>query len=270
MFLTPFFIGVALVMGVEVGLELLRVEQLDEALQESKSQLEEVSQTAAMSELSGALAHEMNQPLGIILSNAEAAKIMLQGEHPDVAELRDIVDDIISADERAADVIFRLRSLLQRGDPNLEDCNLNAVVAEAVGHLDSEFRAQGISLQQSIDRDLPLVKADRILLVQALLNLLGNARDAVIQNPAGQRIIKIATTANDQDLVVTVEDNGVGLPGDADRIFDAFVTTKENGLGMGLAIAKSIVEAHDGRIRVISKAGPGALLQLSIPRKSAQ
>jgi signal transduction histidine kinase len=270
MFLTPFFIGVALVMGVEVGLELLRVEQLDEALQESKSQLEEVSQTAAMSELSGALAHEMNQPLGIILSNAEAAKIMLQGEHPDVAELRDIVDDIISADERAADVIFRLRSLLQRGDPNLEDCNLNAVVAEAVGHLDSEFRAQGISLQQSIDRDLPLEKADRILLVQALLNLLGNARDAVIQNPAGQRIIKIATTANDQDLVVTVEDNGVGLPGDADRIFDAFVTTKENGLGMGLAITKSIVEAHDGRIRAISKAGPGALLQLSIPRKSAQ
>jgi C4-dicarboxylate-specific signal transduction histidine kinase len=212
----------------------------------------------------------MNQPLGIILSNAETASIMLQGEHPDIAELRDIVDDIISADQRAADVIFRLRSLLQRGDPNLQDCNLNAVVAEAVGHLDSEIRTQGISLQRAIDRDLPLVRADRILLVQALLNLLGNARDAVKQNPAGRRNIKIATTANEQDLVVTVEDNGVGLPADADRIFDAFVTTKENGLGMGLAIAKSIVEAHGGRICASSPDGPGTLLQLSIPRKSAE
>jgi signal transduction histidine kinase len=211
----------------------------------------------------------MNQPLGIILSNAEAASIMLEGEHPDIAELRNIVDDIISADQRAANVISRLRSLLQRGDPNLQDCDLNAVVAEAIGHLDSEFHAQGISLQRAIDRDLPLVRADRILLVQALLNLLGNARDAVSQNPEGRRIIKIATTANEQDLVVTVEDNGVGLPADADRIFDAFVTTKENGLGMGLAIAKSIVEAHDGRIFASSLVGQGTLLQLSIPRKSA-
>ena len=152
----------------------------------------------------------------------------------------------------------------------MRDCDLNAVVSEAVGHLDSEFRAQGISLHRSIDRDLPLVHADRILLVQALLNLLGNARDAVIENPEGHRIIKISTTANEHYLVVTVEDNGVGLPANADRIFEAFMTTKDNGMGMGLAIAKSIVEAHDGKIHARSPDGPGTLLQLSIPRKSAE
>ena len=270
MLLAPFFIGVALVMGVEVGLELLRAEQMDEALQESKTQLETVSQAAAMSELSGALAHEMNQPLGIILSNAEAASVMLEGEHPDIAELRDILDDIILADERAANVITRLRSLLQRGDPDFQNCDLNAVVREAIGHLDNEFRAQGISLIQSLHKDLPLVRADWILLVQVLLNQHGNARDAVQQNREGHRIIKISTTANEQDLAVTVEDNGVGLPADADRIFDAFVTTKDNGLGMGLAIAKSIVEAHDGRICATSLADRGTLLKLSIPRKSAR
>ena len=267
MFLTPFFIGVALVMGVEVGLELLRAEHLDEALQESKTQLEQVSQTAAISELSGALAHEMNQPLGIILSNAEAASIMLEGEHPDIAELRDIIGDIISADQRAADVIVRLRSLLQRGEPNLQDSDLNGVVVEAIGHLRSDFRAAGITLSTELDDNLPLVKADWILLVQVLLNLLGNARDAVSRNRKGDRIIKVVTAKNEKELVVTVEDNGVGLPEDTGQIFDAFVTTKDKGLGMGLAIAKTIVEAHDGRIRARSRTGRGTLLQLSIPRK---
>jgi signal transduction histidine kinase len=267
MLAAPFFIGVTLVMAVEVGMELLRTEQLDEALKESKTQLERVSQAAAMSELSGALAHEINQPLGIILSNAEAASIMLKSEHPDIDELRDIVGDIISADRRAADVISRLRSLLQRGEPNLKDCDLNAAVEEAIGHLANKFRTQGVSLQRTLDKELPLVKADRILLVQVLLNLLGNARDAVSQNPAGERIVKIQTLANDQYLVVNIEDNGGGLTGNTDRIFDAFVTTKENGLGMGLAIAKSIVEAHDGKISANPIAGPGTLLRVSIPRK---
>ena len=267
MLAAPIFIGVALVIATEVGLELLRTEQLDEALKKSRTQLEQLSHSAAMSELSGALAHEINQPLGIILSNAEAASIMLKSEHPDIDELRDIVGDIISADRRAADVISRLRSLLQRGEPNLQDCDLNAAAEEAIGHLVDEFRTQGVSLQRTLDRELPLVKADRILLVQVLLNLLGNARDAVAQNPAGERFVKIQTLAKDQYLVVNIEDNGGGLAGNTDRIFDAFVTTKESGLGMGLAIAKSIVEAHDGKISASPIAGSGTLLRVSIPRK---
>ena len=267
MLIAPYFIGIALVIGVEAGMEMLRAQQLDEALKESKTRLEVVSQTAAISELSGALAHEMNQPLGIILSNAEAASIMLEGEHPDIAELRDIIGDIISADQRAADVIVRLRSLLQRGEPNLQDSDLNGIVIEAIGHLRNDFRAAGISLSTELDDNLPLVKADWILLVQVLLNLLGNARDAVSQNRKGNRFIKIVTARNEQELLVTVEDNGVGLPEDTEQIFDAFVTTKDKGLGMGLAIAKTIVEAHDGRIRARARTGRGALLELSIPRK---
>ncbi len=267
MLLAPFFLGVALVMGGEVALQTLRAGQLDVALQESNARLSQVSKAAAMSELSGALAHELNQPLGIILSNAEAAKLMLASDRADVNELRDIIDDIISADRRAADVIERLRKLLQRGNPDLKECNINEAVDEALGHLAKDFRAHGISLQRTSNNQDPLVRAERILIVQVIMNLLSNARDAVMKNVAGQRLIVVDVSSSEQDVLISVTDNGTGLAGDPARLFDAFMTTKSNGMGMGLAIAKSIVEAHSGRIRAGSQPGSGALFEVSIPRQ---
>jgi signal transduction histidine kinase len=267
MLLAPFFLGVALVMGGQVAMQALRAGQLDVALQESNERLGQVSKAAAMSELSGALAHELNQPLGIILSNAEAAKMMLASDRIDVNELRDIIGDIISADRRAADVIKRLRSLLQRGNPELKECNINEVVDEALGHLAKDFRVHGISLQRTSDNQIPLVRAERILIVQVIMNLLSNARDAVMKNVAGQRLVMVDVSSSEQDVLISITDNGGGLEGDPGRLFDAFMTTKSNGMGMGLAIAKSIVEAHGGRIHASSQPESGALFQVSIPRQ---
>ncbi len=267
MLVAPFFLGVALVMGTEVALQMLRAGQLDAALQESNARLGQVSKAAAMSELSGALAHELNQPLGIILSNAEAAELMLASDRVDVNELQDIIDDIISADLRAADVIKRLRKLLQRGNPDLKECNINEAVDEALGHLAKDFRAHGISLQRTCNNQDPLVSAERILIVQVIMNLLSNARDAVMKNVAGQRLVVVDVSSSEQDVLISVTDNGTGLAGDPARLFDAFMTTKSNGMGMGLAIAKSIVEAHSGRIRAGSQPGSGAFFEVSIPRQ---
>jgi signal transduction histidine kinase len=267
MLLAPFFLGVALVMGGEVAMQALRAGQLDEALQESNARLSQVSKAAAMSELSGALAHELNQPLGIILSNAEAAKLMLASDRIDVNELQNIVGDIISADRRAADVIAKLRGLLQRGNPELNECNINEAVDEALGHLARDFRVHGISLQRTSDNQIPLVSAERILIVQVIMNLLSNARDAVMKNVAGQRLVMVDVSSSEQDVLISITDNGGGLAGDPRRLFDAFMTTKSNGMGMGLAIAKSIVEAHSGRIHASSQPESGALFQVSIPRQ---
>lgn len=267
MVVAPFFLGVALIMGTDVALQALRAGQLDKDLQESKARLGQVSQAAAMSELSGALAHEINQPLGVIQSNAEAASVMLARDRIDVSEFQEIISDIISANRRAADVIARLRALLQRGNPELKKCNINDALDEALGHLQKDFRDQGISLQRTSDNQLPIVDAERILIVQMMMNLIGNARDAVAGNAIGQRRITIDVSTNDQDVLLTVADNGDGLSGDPEQFFDPFVTTKSDGMGMGLAIAKSIVEAHNGRIRAESQSESGALFQVSIPRQ---
>jgi signal transduction histidine kinase len=151
----------------------------------------------------------------------------------------------------------------------LQDCDLNNVIAEAIGHLANDFQARNIELQRSGDRELPLIHADGILLVQVVLNLLGNARDAVSQNPEGQRIVNISSSANEEDIVITIEDNGAGVTGDPERIFDPFVTSKKSGMGMGLAISKSIIEAHGGKISCKSTVGSGTVFKVSIPQKSA-
>ena len=138
---------------------------------------------------------------------------------------------------------------------------------EALGHLAKDFRVHGISVRRTSDNQRPLVGAEQILIVQAIMNLIGNARDAVIGNEAGQRLVTVDVSSNEQDVLLTVSDNGAGLEGDPRRLFDPFVTTKASGLGMGLAITKSIVEAHNGWIRASSQPGSGAVFQVSIPRQ---
>ena len=257
-------------MGIELGAEMLRAPRLDRALQQSREQLEHMSRAAALSELSGALAHEINQPLGVSLSNAEAAELMLDSNEPDLAELKDIVVDIIDADRRAANVITRLRSLLERGDPNLQDLAINDAVIEALGHLRSGLGTHGVDVVLDLDNTLPVVSADRILIVQLVLNLLNNACDAVAGTTRGRRRVNIGSTSDKQTVTMTVSDNGHGLPDNKEEIFDPFVTTKASGLGMGLAIARSIVEAHEGRIWAESENGSGTSFHVSLPRKLAE
>jgi C4-dicarboxylate-specific signal transduction histidine kinase len=201
-----------------------------------------------LSELSASLAHEINQPLGVILSNAEAAEMLLQKDSPDVAQIREIVADIITADRRAADVITRLRSLLHQDEPDVECVKINDVIEDALRHLREDTDNQNVSVKVILARGIPGVQADRTLLVQAILNLLTNACDAVAGNLPGNRSITIKSAFDGKTIDTTVIDNGSGLPRDPAQLFDPFFTTKSSGLGMGLAIAQSVAIAHDGRI----------------------
>lgn len=177
--------------------------------------------------------------------------------------------DIIDADRRAANVIARLRSLLERGDPNLEDVAINDAVFEALGHIRSGLGADGVDVHLDLDSTLPVVSADRILIVQLVYNLLSNACDAVAGVARGRRKVTIRSTSDEQTVTVTVSDNGRGLPDNKKELFDAFVATKASGLGMGLAIAKSIVDAHEGRIWAESEKRSGTSFHVSLPRKLA-
>ncbi len=265
---TPYFIGVAIAMGIELSLDVLRAADLESKLRESRARLDTLSRAMSLREVTTAIAHEINQPLGVIHSNSEAAQMLLAQETPDLDEIRSILDDIIKADRRAADVVKRLRALAHRNAPEFVELDVSDVIAEAAGHMHDDFKRHDITLSVYACDERPPVAGDRILIVQVLLNLLANARDAVLENPRGRRRVELTMSADDRFVTVRVSDNGAGLRRNAEEIFDPFVTTKEKGLGMGLAIARSIVESHGGRIRAEAESGSGASFHVSLPRKS--
>jgi C4-dicarboxylate-specific signal transduction histidine kinase len=240
---------------------------LDE-VRRQRARLEGVSRAETLSELSASLAHELNQPLAMILTNAEAAQAPLAQAPPNLAEVKDILADIASADRRAADVIRKLRSLLERGEPDREDLLLNDAIHRVIQLLGNEIDDQCVTLDLRLAADLPSVQADRILIEQALLNLLNNAFAALADNPQTERRVSIATSAQADGVLVEVTDNGCGVP-DPERIFETFYSTTPGGLGMGLTIVRSIVNSHGGRVWAESAAGGGASLHLYLPRDGA-
>ncbi len=169
LFITPFFMGFIVFMGIELGLGMLRATRLEREAATQKSQLAHISRASALSELSASLAHELNQPLGVILSNAEAAQMLLRKDAPDIDEIREILDDIVSADRRAADVITHLRGLLQQRELEFEDVVLNNTIDETLSLLRGELSIHGVKLNLDFDEDLPSVQADRILLCRSCL-----------------------------------------------------------------------------------------------------
>jgi PAS domain S-box-containing protein len=250
-------------MGVSVDITA-RKAMLDK-VRRQRVRLERVSRVETMSELSGFLAHELNQPLAMILTNAEAAQALLAQTPPNLAEVREILTDIVSADRRAAEVIRHLRGLLDRGAPQREDLLLDHAIYRVLQLLGNELDDQGVTLALSLAPDLPSVQADRILIEQVILNLLNNACEAVAGNPPGERRVSVVTRVHADRVLVDVTDNGCGLP-DPERIFDAFYSTKPGGLGMGLAIVRSIVKSHGGRIWAESAPARGATIHLFLPR----
>jgi two-component system, LuxR family, sensor kinase FixL len=229
-------------------------------------ELEHLSRVATLSELSGALAHELNQPLAIIMSNAEAAQRLLERAQPDLDEIRAILGDIVREDERAGEVIRRLRGLLKRGTPNRQPLSLNQLVESVLKFMRADLIRRGVAVEVALDPDLPLVQADRVPIEQVLINVIGNACDAMAANEPGDRRLRIATGADAGSVQVTVFDVGTGLPSSPDRVFDAFFTTKPEGLGMGLAISRSIVAAHGGRLWAEPNGDRGAAFHVGLPR----
>ena len=232
-----------------------------------REQAAHLSRVNILGQLSGALAHELNQPLSAILSNAEAAQRYLAHGAANPDELREILADIIADDQRAGAVIDRLRALLKRGESEFGPLNLNDLVRDIERLCRSDLVTRNVRLETQLTPDLLPVNGDKIQIEQVLLNLVVNACDAMEGNEPSQRLIAIRTEAADSgDVRVLVIDRGPGLPpGDDERVFEPFVTSKTKGMGLGLSISRSIIAAHGGRLWAINNAAGGATFCFTLP-----
>jgi signal transduction histidine kinase len=231
------------------------------------AELAHMNRRATVGELSGAIAHELNQPLGAILRNSEAAELILQSPSPDMRELKDIVRDIKHDDERASEVIRRLRQLLVKAPLESEEFDLNAMLAEVVEFLSAQAAARRVTLSIRMTPQSPHIRGDRIQLQQVILNLVLNGMDAIGADERREREIIGRTAVTDTGFAeVSIEDSGPGVPADKEKqVFEPFFTTKATGMGMGLAIARTIVERHGGRIWVENRVPGGAIFRFTLP-----
>ena len=251
---------------VSIGEDVTERLAAEQDLERTRRELERLGRANMLGELVSTLAHELNQPLAAILSNAQAARRFLGSESPDLAELREILDDIVRDDKRAGEVIQRLRLMLSKGDEERAGLHIRDTIEEVLAILGAELEAKGVSVRQDLAPDLPDIEADRVEIQQVIMNLLVNAVRAVSKSPPERRRVRILARRNeDGQLVVSVEDTGPGIPPDwLPRLFEPFFTTKSHGLGMGLAICRRIIEAHGGRIRG-ENTGDGARFSFTLP-----
>ncbi|MGK3963423.1 sensor histidine kinase [Sorangium sp. So ce118] len=229
--------------------------------------LAHLNQVSAMRELASSIAHELNQPLAAILSNAQAALRLLAHIPPDIAEARAALEDIVADDRRAGKVIQRLRAALPRGAVRVAAQDVNELAREVVRLVSDAALHAGATVRAELAPGLPRVRGDGLRLRQAMLHLLGNALDAVAPCPRGARLVVVRTRAADRGRVeLSVADSGEGVPPeDLERIFEPFFTTKTQGLGVGLSISRSIVEAHGGQLWAECSPGEGATLRCALP-----
>jgi signal transduction histidine kinase len=217
-------------------------------------------------ELTASIAHELNQPLGAILTNAETLQLMLKSPAPDLNEIGEIVDDIRRDDQRASAVIQGLRSMLKKAPAELKDIDLNEIVGDSINLLSPLSIAREVKLSSfTAPMSLP-IRGDPVQLQQVIVNLIVNAMDAMSKMPSARRRVAVDTARADNFGEVSVSDAGPGIPSETIKeVFEPFFTTKAHGMGMGLSIARTIVEAHNGRIWAENKAASGAVFRVSLP-----
>lgn len=264
LFLQAFAIG-ALVEGRR---RQLRAEQEAARL---RGDLAHVGRVTVLGQLSSSLAHELAQPLGAILRNAEAAELILGVDQPDLEEIRAIVADIKADDHRAREIIEKMRGLLRRRELNRVPLDLAALVDGVFSLIRPDARNRGVSLAAVVARDLPTVTGDPVHLQQVLLNLFVNAMEAMSATPSDAMLLSVEVRpGNGSSVEIVVSDTGPGIPAEAQaRLFQPFQTTKREGMGMGLAICRTLVEAHGGQLRFEGSAGRGATFVVSLPAGGA-
>jgi signal transduction histidine kinase len=233
----------------------------------AQAELAHVNRVTTMGQLAASIAHEVNQPLAAVVTNAEAALRWLDARPESLEEARQALSRIVDNGNRAGDVLGRIRTLIKKAPPQHDALDINDTVLEVVALTRDEMRRSGVSLQTRLAKDLPLVQGDRVQLQQVILNLIVNAVEAMRGMSEGPRELRIGSEKDGSNRVlVTVRDSGPGLSLESsDHLFDAFYTTKTGGMGMGLSICRSIVEAHEGKMWAAANAPQGAVFQFTLP-----
>ncbi len=239
----------------------------EEALQESQAALARVARIATMGELTASIAHEINQPLAAVATNASASLHWLALQPPNLAEARQAMTNAMNEANRASGVIKRIRALLRKAPPELRPLDVNEVIREVLALAHKELTVGGVAVHTELSPEVPTVLADRVQLQQVMLNLIMNAIDAMLTIKDRPRTLLIKSARDAEGVLVEVQDSGRGLDAKhASHIFDSFFTTKPDGIGMGLSISRSIVEAHGGRLRAEPGPSHGAVFQVILPK----
>jgi C4-dicarboxylate-specific signal transduction histidine kinase len=241
--------------------------EAEEALNRARAELEHVARVAALGALTASIAHEVNQPLSGILTNASTCLRMLAIDPPNLIGAAETARRTIRDADRASQVIKRLRALFAKKAPTVELIDLNDAARELIALSSSELQRRRVVVQTYFPEDLPVVSGDRVQLQQVILNLLMNAADAMADIDDRPRTLLVQTENHDKDTVkLLVRDSGVGVDSQTiNSLFDPFYTTKPHGMGVGLSISRSIIESHEGRLWAVANDGPGATFGFCLP-----
>jgi PAS domain S-box-containing protein len=250
--------------------DLKRAAEERERLRQVKSELTHLNRVTTMGELAASIAHEIKQPISAAHTNAKTCLRWLGRDQPDIEEAREAVSRIVQDVTRASEIINRIRGLFKLGESERASLDVNEVIGEMISLLRSEAGRHAISVHAELAPELPKVSADRVQLQQVLMNLMLNGIEAISEGKA-EGHLTIRSQRNPEDLVqISVSDTGIGLPPDrADKVFDAFFTTKPHGTGMGLSLSRSIIEAHGGRLWATGNPDRGATFQFTLPAELA-
>ncbi len=252
-----------------VSVDITKRKQTEEDARRQREQINLLGRVSLLGEMTASLAHELNQPLSAMVTNANAGMRLINRGKEDPKILHDILFDVVSDGRRAHDIIQNVRNTIKKGDSNRRRMNVNELVTNVAHAIRGDAIAYSCEVEITLAKDPPVIEGDPVQIQQVLVNLVSNALDAMRHTPPGQRKIEISTACNgDDDVRLNVRDHGTGIPTEVqERLFDRFFTTKEQGLGMGLAIVRSIVESHGGDIQAENVADGGARFSFTLPVK---
>jgi PAS domain S-box-containing protein len=246
-------------------------ERAQHELQHTRSELAHVARVTTMGELAASIAHEVNQPLGAIVGNADICLSWLREKDVNLEQLAEALEDIAGDGHRASQIISRIRGLVKKHVPEKTPLNLSDVAREVIGLVGHDAQQKQVAIHSQLGESLPVVEADRVQLQQVLLNLVMNGMEAMHDTDAIQRQLTVATSVSDGNVCAAVSDRGIGIErAKAEQLFKPFHTTKAGGMGMGLAISRSIVESFGGKLWAEPNAGGGAIFSFSLPARSQE
>jgi two-component system sensor kinase FixL len=250
------------------SLDITKRKQAEEQAARQRNEMAHLSRVSTLGELSGSIAHELNLPLSAILSNAQAAQRVLANGHTDLAEVRDILNDIVSEDKRAGEVIHRLRQWLKKDEVQQHSLQINEVVEDVLKLIRSDLVNQKVTVDTELARHLPTVTGDPVQLQQVLVNLVVNACDAMTDcnTPERRLLIRTGMENGNSGVIVSVTDRGSSiLEEKMEQIFEPFFTTKTKGMGLGLSVCRTIITAHRGKLWATNNTDRGATFHFSVP-----